>query len=86
MKFNLNTNNRINKPEFPDKARKDMALFYLAEALNKQEYENCAELINTAKYFGAKPSEIGKVIANYLNRDEVKRNEAYMKNPGRRRF
>ena len=86
MKFNVNANNRISKPEFPDKARKDISLLYLEEALNKEEYENCVELINTAKYFGAKQSEIGKVIANYLDRDSIKRNEAYVKNPGRRRF
>lgn len=42
------------------------ALLYVKDALDKQEYESCAELIRLAKQFGASQDDIGQVIALYL--------------------
>jgi len=53
------------------------ALSYLKEALVKQEYEGCAELVDIAKKFGAQQGEIDGTIAAYLRGDKPGgRNEA----------
>lgn len=38
------------------------ALIYLREALLKEKYEDCAEIIATAKEFGAQDSEIRNLL------------------------
>jgi hypothetical protein len=42
------------------------ALVYLQDALVKQKYEQCAELVDIAVKFGADKGEIKQVIADYL--------------------
>lgn len=62
----LNVNFKRNKPELSEDARKAISLLYLEEALYKEQYEECAGLIQTAQGFGAEPSEVSKVIAKHL--------------------
>ena len=38
------------------------ALLYLKEALVREQYEKCAELVETAKEFGAQPFEIQDLL------------------------
>ncbi len=53
------------------------ALLYLQEALVKQEYESCKELVGIAKELGARQGEIDETIAAYLRGDKPGgRNEA----------
>ncbi len=49
-----------------DAILKATALLYFKEALLKQEYEDCGELVEIARKFGANTSEIQAVIAAYL--------------------
>ncbi len=56
-----------------DEVLKASALLYFKDALVKQEYESCAELIGTAKQFGAAQGEINDVIAAHLQGDKAKR-------------
>ena len=56
-----------------DQLLKLTALLYLKEALVDQKYENCQELIDTAKGLGVAQGDISAVIADYLKVD----------NPGR---
>ena len=61
------------------------ALLYFKEALAKEQYEDCAELIQTAKRFGAGEAEISTAIVEYLRPlRPAKPNEANKKNGGRR--
>lgn len=66
-----------NKDEF----LKTTALMYLEEALFRERFEDCDELIRTAKGFGAQLDEIKAVILGHLNkskgnfRNEANRNE-----------
>ncbi len=92
MKNNLNFNSRINKDVSFDKTLKATSLLYLKEALFKEQYEKCAELIQTAKGFGAEKSEISKIIVASVSRirgspqiapDKVGRDKPVR---GRRRF
>lgn len=75
MKLNVNFNKP--KPDFSEESRKAISLLYFDEALRKEEYEDCARLVEAAKRFGAQQSEIDKVIAAYLGKGKgLKRNEA----------
>jgi hypothetical protein len=47
---------------------KSTALLYLEEALFKEQYEDCDELIQSAKGFGAQLYEIKAVIFGFLNK------------------
>ena len=49
-----------------DEILKVTALLYLKEALFKEEYEDCKELVDSARKFGAQQGEINEVIAVYL--------------------
>ena len=97
MKLNVNFNRKTSKPEFSEDARKAISLLYFEEALYKEQYEDCAQLVQAAKRFGAEPSEISKIIAKYLKvvkygvadrsfPKQPKRNEAKEPNLGGRRF
>lgn len=57
-----------------DSVLKATSLIYLEEALNKEEYERCAELIKRAKDFGATGTEVRSILTGYIR--GVKRNEA----------
>lgn len=50
----------------PDHLLKTTALIYLKEALVHQRYEDCPALIRSAKGYGARQSEVRKVIAEYI--------------------
>jgi len=50
-----------------DQILKVTALLYLKEALVAQKYEECRQLIDTAKDLGVGPGDISAVIADYLN-------------------
>ncbi len=54
-----------------DEIFKLTALVYFQEALLKQEYESCQELVGFAKGFGAAQSEIDEVIISYLRGDKA---------------
>ncbi|MBZ0165765.1 MAG: hypothetical protein K8I00_03085 [Candidatus Omnitrophica bacterium] len=59
------------QPTIPrEKLLQETALLYLKEALYKQKYEQCPELINTAARYGATAQDIQKVIARYVRRLE----------------
>jgi len=49
-----------------DKLLKTTSLIYLKEALTNQQYEDCSRLVTSARGYGARQSEIRKVIAEYL--------------------
>lgn len=68
--------NRIRKHQKRNKLKtiprakllKVTALLYLKEALYKQKFEQCAELVQAAKRYGATTEEVHKVIARYVRR------------------
>ena len=62
MMRNYTVNNKQNGAYNPDEALKTTSQQYLIDALQKQEYERCAELIKTVKYYGATDEEIQKVL------------------------
>ncbi len=49
---------------------KTTALLYLQDALQKQEFEKCKELIDAAKANGAQQSEISEAIAMIVRGDK----------------
>lgn len=51
---------------------KTTALVYVKDALDRQAYESCAELIGLAKGFGASQDDIRDVIALYLKGDRAR--------------
>jgi len=61
------------KERAADDILKTTALIYFKEALVLQKYEDCRGLAQKAKEFGARQSEIRKVIVEYLNKGEAKR-------------
>ena len=52
-----------NKPLARDEVLKVTSLLYFKEALFNEEYEDCKELIRIAKRFGARQTDIRRVIA-----------------------
>jgi hypothetical protein len=50
---------------------KTTALLYLNEALEKQEYETCAELVKIAPTLGVKKEDIRNVITTYLKSGQL---------------
>ena len=67
----------MKKPEFSEDARREITLLYLEEALYKEQYEDCGQIIQNAKRFGAGPDEVSKVIARFLkNRGKRPQREA----------
>ena len=74
---NLLFRNNQNQATSSDTILKSTALLYLEEALFKEQFEDCDELIQTAKGFGAQLYEIKAVIFGYLNKGKGSlRNEA----------
>lgn len=61
------------------------ALLYLQEALAEERYEECTELISSAKELGVGQTEISTVLASYVRRLKGNGNEANANN-ARRRF
>ena len=67
-------NQQINqKPRIPEEILKATALLYLEDALRNERYEDCAELIQRAKEFGAKRFEVRKVIKGSVHGVKVGR-------------
>ncbi|MGE0268685.1 MAG: hypothetical protein AB7S78_09570 [Candidatus Omnitrophota bacterium] len=60
-KTNRNLNSREN-------LLKVTALLYLKEALYKEKYEECPELIEVAKRYGVEQDEIQKIISRHVLR------------------
>lgn len=58
----------VNSKQTPigEEALKATALLYLQEALRQEEYESCAEIIDSARNLGANSDEIGKVLSDYV--------------------
>ncbi|VAW13013.1 hypothetical protein MNBD_BACTEROID05-1251 [hydrothermal vent metagenome] len=54
-----------------DAMLKKTALSYLRDALEKQLYEDCADLIESAKGFGASQTEVSVVIAKAVNKVQL---------------
>ena len=87
MRNNLLYNDERNKPVTPDETLKATALIYLKEALVREEFEQCPELILKAKQFGAEGGEIRKVIAEHTRGVKEGLNaQEYKQYRGRRRF
>ena len=84
MNNNTITNNRPNDLVVYDRVLKATSLLYFKDALLNQRYEDCAELIRTAKSFGAQPGEISRIIAEATGAD-TGGNVAY-RTKGKRRF
>ena len=59
-------NNGNTQQTNPDEVLKVTSLIYFKDALIKEQYENCRELIQTAKKFGAQQSEIRQIINEYI--------------------
>ena len=74
------------KPQAPNEALKATALIYLKDALVKQEFEQCPELVQKAQYFGANRPEIKKVIAEYLKESRLTPYYVPNKRKGAKRF
>jgi len=60
---NTIANNQPNDLVVYDRVLKATSLLYFKDALLNQRYEDCAELIRTAKSFGAQPGEISRIVA-----------------------
>lgn len=56
------------------------SLLYLQDALERERYEECAGLIQSAKGFGASQREVSSVIAKYIRKSEAGRGEAAKRN------
>ena len=83
MKY-INVGNRISKTANPYDSRKVTALVDFKEALVKERYEDCARLLQAARNYGAKRSEIREVIDEHLRGKSGRRNGANQKSGGRR--
>ena len=66
MRNFLTSNEKQNKPLNHDHILKATALLYLKEALVKEEYEDCQELIQNAKDFGAETKEISGLLTEHI--------------------
>ncbi len=49
-----------------DGVLKQSALIYFQQALKKQEFEACSELVALAREFGAETADIQAIITSYL--------------------
>ncbi len=71
----------------PEKMLKVTALYYFTEALYKEKYEVCNELVKAAIGFGARKKEIRKIIIEYVKWAKGMRDLEAVINPvGRYRF
>ena len=71
----------------PDEMLKVTTLIYLKDALLKEEYEECSELIEKARYSGAKSREIRKVLDEYARKVRGRHSNVVNKrSEGRLRF
>ena len=61
--FNALIQNQTNIDKTTSDVLKTTALYYLVEALLNEVYEDCAQLVLSAKEFGATQEDIDNVIA-----------------------
>jgi len=85
MRNNLIYTNQ-KKPAAPNEALKATALIYLKDALVKEEFEQCPQLIQKAQYFGAGKHDVQVVIAEYVKEKQLGPNYKPYKKKGKRRF
>lgn len=64
-KFTYSNNKQ--SPQHISRKGKIKSLEALEEALFNEEYERCAELINSAKNLGAEAVEIQKILSSYTS-------------------
>ncbi|GEM_PF-3430665 len=87
MEINFTFNKKKEQIKAGDEALQVIALIYLKEALVKERYEECAELVRAAKRFGATQGEIKQMLvegARGLN--VVRKVEVPRERSGRKRF
>jgi len=65
MNNNLVSNNSYTTG---DEILKLTALLYIEDALTNEQFEDCRELIKSAKELGARSSEIRQVLLGYIRR------------------
>jgi hypothetical protein len=53
-----------------ERVLKQSALIYFKQALKKQQFEACRELVTLAREFGADSAEVQLVITSYLTGDK----------------
>ena len=68
MEKNVALKNGGSQPISADEMLKATALLYFQDALYAEKYESCLELIQAAKNYGALPSDISKIIAQFVKR------------------
>jgi len=86
MKNNLIFNNGKNKPT-AENTLKVTALLCLREALLREQYETCADLIRRAKRYGAGQNEVSLALFEHTRGLKAgPQNEANQIPGGRRRF
>ena len=68
MGNNLVVEKGTSKPIVADALLKATSLLYLKDALEGERYEECQELIQNAKSFGATQREISEVIGKYVRK------------------
>lgn len=69
-----------------DELLKVTALQYLADALTREQFEDCAQLIGTAKQYGASENDVKEILTAYIRNKARKPAEAYLINKYRQRF
>ena len=75
MRNFLTSNQNQQKSSNHDQILKATALLYLKEALVKEEYEDCSNLIQNAKDFGAEAKEINELILQHIRGIKAKQKE-----------
>ena len=63
---NVNVENKTGRLIAPDEVLAATALFYFEDALIDERYEECGELLQSAREFGATQSDISAIIAEFL--------------------
>ena len=87
MEINFTFNKKKEQAKAGDQALATTALIYLKEALTKEQYEVCAQLVRAAKGFGAPQSEIKQVLVEGARALKTGRKlEAPRERAGRKRF
>lgn len=87
MRINFTLNKNDNNEQKPDELLQVTALAYLQDALANERYEECAQLIKSARQYGAQGRDIQKVLADGAKRARFGRpSEPVRKQAGVRRF
>ncbi len=76
-------------PEYenrPDKTLMVTSLLYFEDALIKERFEECRELSQLARRYGAKQSQINRVIARHIRRMKKTNRNGFSKSKRNKRF